>query len=140
LSQSEKKLGKRVGCFVLFTIVVTLVGPSSFDLIPIGEFSEKYPCGRWAGIGFFLFLFATPAFVFGRSEPNGSFAKNLKTTSARSLPKAAMASSIFSSAKSLLHVEKRVRLPLAEKPDDERLAFYENESNVYPSFLLPISE
>jgi hypothetical protein len=126
----EKTRKKALVSFVLFTIVASLVGFSGFALIligAIGDFSARYIQGLLVGAGAFLFLFATPAFVFGAIKAKRRYHKEFEDHFCPLFAQGHYDEFHFSFAKSLSDIEKMVSLPLAEKPDDEELSFYEGK-------------
>jgi hypothetical protein len=130
VSELENLRKKALLLFILFIILGSLVGLGSFACIligAIGEFPEKYIQGILVGAGFVLFLFVTPLFAFLAIHAKQRYQKAFENHFCPLFAQGHYDEFHFSFAKDLSDINKRVSLPLKEKPDDEHVSFYEGK-------------
>jgi hypothetical protein len=95
--------------------------------------------GLLVALGFVLFLGGTPLFVFLALHAKNHYLKEFEDTFSPRFAEGHYEEFHFSFKKDLSDLEKKVSLPLREKPDEDHASYYEGKVSGLPFFSFSYS-
>jgi len=137
VSSLENHRKKALVLFVVYVVIASIIGLAGFFLIPFSLIMEdvnEATKGLLVGLGFFLFLFGTPAFIFLAIHAKNRYLKEFEDTFSPRFAEGHYDEFRFTFKIDLEILEKRVSLPLAVKPDPDHASFYEGKVQGLPFF------
>jgi hypothetical protein len=141
-STLENYRKKALFLFVLYVVLASIVGLAGFALIPVSLILEgvtELIKGLSVALGFVLFLGGTPLFVFLALHAKNHYLKEFEDTFSPRFAEGHYEEFHFSFKKDLSDLEKKVSLPLREKPDEDHASYYEGKVSGLPFFSFSYS-
>ena len=142
VSTLENHRKKALLLFVFDVVLASIVGFAGFALIPVSLILEgvtELLKGLLVALGFVLFLGGTPLFVFLALHAKNHYLKEFEDTFSPRFAEGHYEEFHFSFKKDLSDLEKKVSLPLREKPDEDHASYYEGKVSGLPFFSFSYS-